>query len=134
MEATYAQDERREAMTGMPKVLLVDDAADICQLLIVHYAGKSYGVRVAYDGASALALAERDLPDLVILDLGLPDLDGLEVCRRLRRASAVPIVILTRRSDNAARDAGIAAGAIAYLTKPFEISDLDAAVDAALAR
>ncbi len=83
----------------------------------------------AYDGRSALELAQ---PDLIILDLGLPDMDGIEVCRQIRRSSQVPIVMLAKRNSESDRQRGLAAGANAYMTKPFEADELLAIVRALL--
>jgi DNA-binding response OmpR family regulator len=115
-----------------PKLLIVDDAPSITQLLVVFFHRENMNALAAYDGRTALDLARRAQPDLVILDLGLPDVDGLEVCRRLRQESAAPVVMLTKRAAESDRQAGLAAGASAYLTKPFEAAELLATVRALL--
>ncbi|WP_305082519.1 winged helix-turn-helix domain-containing protein [Oscillochloris sp. ZM17-4] len=92
-ESDRGQRKRRDAMSGAPKLLIVDDAADICQLPMVYYAGRGYGVWVAYDGGSAQGLAVRDQPDLILLDLGPPDIDGLEACRRSHAVNGVILSI-----------------------------------------
>jgi len=99
---------------------------DYEELVARHHAG--FNTLAAYDGRAALDLLQRINPDLIILDLGLPDMDGLDVCREIRQASMVPIVMLTKRSTEPDRQQGLAAGASAYITKPFDASDLQTTV------
>jgi DNA-binding response OmpR family regulator len=84
--------------------------------------------RGGFGSRAALNLAQQANPDLIILDLGLPDMDGLDVCREIRQASTVPIVILTRRNTEPDYQHGLAAGANAYITKPFDANDLQTTV------
>jgi DNA-binding response OmpR family regulator len=118
--------------TGAPTLLLVDDAPAITQLLTVYFHQAQLNTLVAYDGRTALELAQRAEPDLIVLDLGLPDLDGLLVCRQIRQHSAVPIVMLTKRAGEQERQQGLDAGASAYLTKPFDADALLTQVQALL--
>jgi DNA-binding response OmpR family regulator len=118
----------QDQLTDAPKLLIVDDAPDITQLLMVYFHQAGFNTLAAYTGRAALELAQRISPDLIILDLGLPDMDGLEVCREIRNASNVPIVMLTKRNTEADRQQGLAAGANAYITKPFDAHELQATV------
>ena len=108
----------------MLKVLVVDDEPQLLQALRINLTARQYEVVTAIDGTSALAIAARTLPDLVVLDLGLPDLDGAEVIRGLRQWTQVPIVVLSGRSDAADKVEALDAGADDYLTKPFSMDEL----------
>jgi two-component system, OmpR family, response regulator len=123
-----------DQIANAPKLLIVEDAPDINQLLTVYFHQAGYNPLAAYDGRAALDLFRRERPDLVILDLGLPDIDGLEVCRQLREESAVPVLMLTKRGELEDRVKGYAAGADVYLVKPFMIEEVQAAVQALLRR
>jgi len=117
------------------RVLVVEDDDAIAQVLQRSLRMEGYEVRVAEDGVSALEQAHVFLPDLVILDLGLPGLDGLEVARRLRsQADDVPILVLTARDAVESRVEGLDAGADDYLVKPFERQELLARLRALLRR
>lgn len=113
---------------------MVEDEREIASALAAELAHSGYDVRVEHDGLPALATARGWNPDLVLLDLGLPTLDGVEVCRRLRDSSAVPILILTARDSVGERVRGLDAGADDYLAKPFSLEELLARVRAALRR
>ncbi|HEY7075867.1 MAG TPA: response regulator transcription factor [Solirubrobacteraceae bacterium] len=118
-----------------PAVLLVDDDARILRMLERTLAAEGYDVSVAPDGGTALARIERSLPDLVVLDVKMPGLDGLAVTRRLRaKRLPVPILLLTAKDAVAERVAGLDAGADDYLVKPFDIAELTARVRALLRR
>ena len=117
-----------DQLADAPKLLIVDDAPDITQLLVVYFHQAGFNTLAAYDGRAALDLAQRAKPDLIILDLGLPDMDGLEVCQKIRQTSSVPIIMLTKRSAEPERQQGLAAGANAYITKPFDAHELQATV------
>src|SRR5881396_4358245 len=121
-----------DSTTG--RVLVVEDDAEIADVLRRTLRQEGHEVRSAGDGVEALQLAEDFVPDLVILDLGLPKLDGVEVCRRLRAASDVPILILTARTDTDDRVEGLDSGADDYLVKPFERKELLARMRALLRR
>jgi two-component system response regulator MprA len=116
-------------------VLLVDDDAPIRRMLERTLAAEGYDVVAAADGGAALAQVERSLPDLIVLDVAMPGMDGLAVTRRLRaKGLAVPILLLTARDALAERVAGLDAGADDYLVKPFEVDELTARVRALLRR
>jgi DNA-binding response OmpR family regulator len=116
------------------KILVVDDERSITDLLEYNLQRNGYQVVVARDGRQALRLAEAEQPDLVILDLMLPGLDGLDVCRVLRRESAIPIIMLTARDEEVERVVGLELGADDYVTKPFSVRELIARVKAVLRR
>jgi DNA-binding response OmpR family regulator len=118
----------------MASILLVEDALDLAQAVRRELAGAGYGVRHAADGLSAVCEFESEPPDLVILDWMLPGLDGLEVLRRIRAASAVPVLMLTARCEEVDRVIGLELGADDYLTKPFSMRELVARVRALLRR
>jgi two-component system response regulator MprA len=121
-----------DTVTG--RVLVVEDDAAIADVLRRALRQEGHEVRSAEDGVEALELAESFMPDLVILDLGLPKLDGVEVCRRLRAESDVPILILTARTDTDDRVEGLDSGADDYLVKPFERKELLARMRALMRR
>jgi DNA-binding response OmpR family regulator len=122
------------SMSGRPRVLVVEDDTDIAGVLRRSLDKEGYDVRVAGDGESALDEAGVFAPDAVVLDLGLPTLDGVEVCRRLRTDGDVPILILTARDALEARVEGLDSGADDYLVKPFEREELLARLRALLRR
>jgi two-component system, OmpR family, response regulator MprA len=123
------------SVTGRdPRVLVVEDDEEIAQVLQRSLRLEGYEVRVAGDGEAALDQSAAFNPDLVILDLGLPKLDGMEVARRLRSADDVPILMLTARDALEARVEGLDAGADDYLVKPFERQELLARLRALLRR
>jgi two-component system response regulator MprA len=117
-----------------PRVLVVEDDEEIAQVLQRSLRLEGYEVRVAGDGEAALDQSAAFNPDLVILDLGLPKLDGMEVARRLRSADDVPILMLTARDALESRVEGLDAGADDYLVKPFERQELLARLRALLRR
>ena len=116
------------------KILVVDDERSITDLLEYNLQHNGYQVIVAHDGRQALRLAQAEQFDLVILDLMLPGLDGLDVCRELRRESQVPIIMLTARDEEMDRVVGLELGADDYVTKPFSVRELMARVKAMLRR
>ncbi|MDX6632443.1 MAG: two-component system, OmpR family, response regulator MprA [Solirubrobacterales bacterium] len=116
------------------RVLVVEDDDEISDVLRRSLRQDGYEVRTAADGVEALALADEFVPDLVLLDLGLPRLDGVEVCRRLRAEGDVPILILTARTETGDRVEGLDSGADDYLVKPFERAELAARIRALLRR
>lgn len=118
----------------MAKILVVDDEAPIMDVLSYNLKRAGYEVVMAWDGEQALALARRELPDLIILDLMLPKLDGLEVCRALRRERDVPIIMLTARDEEIDRVVGLELGADDYVVKPFSVRELLARVKNVLRR
>jgi DNA-binding response OmpR family regulator len=118
----------------MKKVMVVDDEPKIVQLARDYLEHAGFAVVVAHDGKAALATARAENPDLVVLDLGLPELDGLDVARTLRAESNVPIVMLTGRSEESDKLVGLELGADDYVTKPFSPKELVARVRAVLRR
>ena len=114
----------------MTRVLVIDDEPQILRALSINLRARHYEVTTAATGAEALSAAARDRPDLVILDLGLPDLDGVDVVRGLRGWSSAPIIILSGRSDSADKVDALDAGADDYLTKPFAVDELLARIRA----
>jgi two-component system response regulator MprA len=121
-----------DADTG--RVLVVEDDEAIADVLRRTLRQEGHEVRSSVDGLDALVAAEEFVPDVVILDLGLPDLDGVEVCRRLRAESDVPILILTARGELGDRVVGLDSGADDYLVKPFERQELLARMRALMRR
>ena len=119
---------------GGPRVLVVDDEPAIRRFLCTSLTAHDYSVFEAVNGQEALAAVLAHRPDLVILDLGLPDLDGIEVTRLLREWSAVPIIILTVEEQESAKITALDAGADDYLTKPFGMGELLARMRVALRR
>ena len=119
----------------METVLVVDDEKNIRELIQLYLTNAGYRVVNAGDGAEALRLARADKPDLIVLDLMLPQVDGYEVCRRLRReGNDVPIIMLTARDDDVDKIVGLELGADDYMTKPFNPRELVARVKALLRR
>lgn len=118
----------------MPTVLIVDDEPKIVQLARDYLEHGGFTVLTAADGRSGLAIASRERPDLIVLDLRLPDIDGLDVTRSLRKESTIPIIMLTARGEEADKLVGLELGADDYMTKPFSPKELVARVRAVLRR
>jgi DNA-binding response OmpR family regulator len=118
----------------VPTVLIVDDDRRLAEVVTRYLERDGFAVAIADDGARGLEQALADPPDLVVLDLTLPAIDGLEVCRRLRREVSIPIVMLTARADEGDRVAGLELGADDYVTKPFSPRELTARIKAVLRR
>jgi len=116
------------------RVLVVEDDEEIADVLRRALRNEGYDVRTSADGVEALDVAAGFIPDLIVLDLGLPRLDGIEVCRRLRADSDVPILMLTARAETDDRVGGLDSGADDYLVKPFERKELLARIRALLRR
>jgi DNA-binding response OmpR family regulator len=126
-----AEDAQRESTQ---RILVVDDDPHIVRALRINLSANGYHVVVATDGRSALRAAGDTHPDLVVLDLGLPDLDGADVIAGLRGWTSVPIVVLSARTDSADKVAALDAGADDYVTKPFGMAELLARLRAAIRR
>ena len=116
------------------RILIVDDEPPIVDVLAYNLKRANYEVITAYDGQEALDKARAEQPDLIVLDLMLPGVDGLDVCRRLRQESGVPIIMRTARVEEADRVVGLELGADDYVTKPFSPRELVARVRATLRR
>jgi DNA-binding response OmpR family regulator len=112
----------------MKTILVVDDEPKITQLVRDYLERAGFGVIVAYDGKKALSLAKTERPDAVVLDLGLPQLDGLDFTREFRKTSNAPIIMLTARSEESDKLIGLELGADDYMTKPFSPKELVARV------
>ncbi len=115
-------------------VLVVDDEAAIAEAVRARLESEGYQVMVAGDGPEAIRVCEASRPDLVVLDLMLPGMDGLEVCERIQRERWIPVLMLTARTEEADKVAGFAVGADDYLTKPFSLRELAIRVRAILRR
>jgi two-component system KDP operon response regulator KdpE len=118
----------------MTSVLVVDDEPQIVRALRINLSARGYDVLTAYDGKTALSVAVEGKPDVVVLDLGLPDLDGVDVIAGLRGWSSMPIIVLSARTDSAAKVEALDAGADDYVTKPFGAKELLARMRAVLRR
>ena len=121
-------------MPDVARILVVDDEPKIVQLVRDYLERAGFAVSTARDGNEALMRARQERPDLIVLDLGLPQLDGLEVTRRLRRDSGVPIIMLTARDNETDKVVGLELGADDYVTKPFSPRELEARARAVLRR
>jgi len=117
-----------------PRVLIIEDDPNVSEVVARYLEREGYGVEAVTDGAEGLERALADPPDLVVLDLMLPSLGGLEVCRRLRQVAPVPVIMLTARGEEADRIAGLELGADDYVAKPFSPRELTARVKAVLRR
>lgn len=116
------------------RILVVDDEPAVSDLLVYNLRKAHYEVLVAPDGGEALRLAREKPPDLILLDLMLPIVDGLDVCRELRKTSDVPIIMITARGEEIDRVVGLELGADDYVTKPFSVRELMARIKAVLRR
>ncbi len=116
------------------KILIVEDERNIASFVSMYLKKERYTVDIARDGAEALAKFESTKPDLMVLDLMLPDMDGLEICRQIRSSSDVPILMLTARDDDVDKIVGLEVGADDYLTKPFNPRELVARIKTILRR
>ncbi len=117
-----------------PSVLLVEDETNLADAVRLNLEREGFDVRMAKDGVGGLAEARREAPDIIVLDIMLPDLNGLEVCRALRRESDVPILMLTALGEEVDKVVGLELGADDYVTKPFSMRELLARVRAILRR
>ncbi|MFJ2738846.1 response regulator [Streptomyces sp. NPDC087440] len=118
----------------MSRVLVVEDDPQLVRALVINLQARQYGVDAAPDGTSALRLAAEHRPDAVLLDLGLPDMDGLDVLKGLRTWTGAPVLVISARRGSPEKIAALEAGADDYLTKPFSMDELIARLRAALRR
>jgi DNA-binding response OmpR family regulator len=116
------------------RVLIVDDEENICELLKLELELDGYVCETALDGTSALAIFEAFHPDLVLLDLMLPGISGIEVCKEIAASSDVPVIMLTAKSETSDKIAGLEIGADDYITKPFDTRELLARIKALIRR
>ena len=119
---------------AVKKILIADDEPTLVSTLKYNLEREGYSVVIATDGEAAVGVARESHPDLIVLDIMMPRLNGLEVCRILRREMQVPIVILSARGDGRDRAAGVEAGADDYVTKPFSMAELIARIRLLLRR
>jgi two-component system, OmpR family, KDP operon response regulator KdpE len=115
-------------------ILVVDDEAQITRVLKTTLSTRGYGIRTAADGEQAMQTMKAWAPDLIITDLRMPNVDGLELCRRVRKESRIPIIVLSVKGEEAIKVEALDAGADDYITKPFSINELLARVRATLRR
>ncbi len=116
------------------KILVVDDDSNICELLRLYLEKDGFDTVVANDGAQALQCVAASEPDLILLDIMMPDLDGWQVCREIRKTSNVPIIMLTAKGETFDKVLGLELGADDYITKPFETKEVVARIKAVLRR
>jgi CheY-like chemotaxis protein len=122
---------------GKGRILVVEDDIDISKMLRIYFDSQGYEVLIANRGNDALEICRRKLPNVVVLDIQLPDIDGYEICRSLRsntRTSYVPIIFLTQKDERSDKIAGLELGADDYITKPFDIEELKLRVEGAIRR
>ena len=122
------------AKTEMEKILIVEDDAGISDFVNAELTHEGYSTCTAFDGRQALDIFEKESPDLILLDVMLPELSGLEVLRRIRKTSDVPVIMVTARGETYDKVNGLNAGADDYIAKPFEIEELLARMNAVLRR
>ena len=118
-----------------PRLLIVEDDVDISNMLRIFFGAQGYDVETAYRGSEALEKTRQTMPQLIILDIMLPDIDGYEVCRNLRlnaRTSHIPVIFLTQKDERSDKLKGLEMGADNYITKPFDIEEMLAAIERAL--
>ena len=119
---------------SLGKILVVDDDLNICELLRLYIEKEGFSVVTANDGAQALKLFEKEQPDLIMLDIMLPELDGWQVCREIRKTSKCPIIMLTAKGEVFDKVLGLELGADEYVVKPFEAKEVVARIRAVLRR
>ena len=116
------------------KILIVDDDENICELLNLYLKKDGFDTSIAYNGRQAVELAEKYNPDLILLDIMLPELDGWQVCREIRKKSEGPIIMLTAKGETFDKILGLELGADDYVTKPFDTKEVVARIKAGLRR
>lgn len=130
----YAGNSEVLHMHTRPHILVVDDEPQITRVLRTSLSAQGYEIRVAGDGEAALEISKDFAPDLVITDLAMPNMNGIELCRQIRRVSQVPILVLSVRGEERSKVEALDSGADDYITKPFSTSELLARIRAALRR
>ncbi len=126
--------KKEEAGKGGPKVLVIDDEENVCELISLYFEKAGFQIVCTGDGNQGVEMVKTEKPDLVILDLMLPGVDGLDICKDIRRASNIPLIMLSARVDEVDRVLGLEIGADDYVTKPFSPRELLARVKAVLRR
>jgi DNA-binding response OmpR family regulator len=126
--------KRDETGTGGPRVLVIDDEENVCELIALYFEKAGYEIISTGDGNEGIEMIRSQKPDLVILDLMLPGMDGLDVCKEIRKTSNIPLIMLSARVDEVDRVLGLEIGADDYVTKPFSPRELLARVKAVLRR
>ena len=121
-------------MTQAHTILVVEDEASIASFVALYLKNAGYQVKAVGSGSAALNQVAAGMPSMIILDLNLPDMDGIEICRRIRKSSDVPILMLTARDEDVDKIIGLEVGADDYLTKPFNPRELVARVKSVLRR
>lgn len=121
-------------MAAHTRVLVVDDDSNICELIRLYLEKEGFLVSISYDGKKALEAFKEHAPDIVILDIMLPGMDGWQVCREIRRMSAIPIIMLSAKDETFNKVLGLELGADDYMVKPFEPKELIARIRAVLRR
>ena len=121
-------------MVNKQKILIVDDDENIAELISLYMTKECFETQIVYDGESALKAADTFAPDLIILDLMLPGIDGYQVCREIRQKSQTPIIILSAKGEIFDKVLGLELGADDYMEKPFDTKELVARVKAVLRR
>ncbi len=121
-------------MSKTRKILIVDDDTNICELLRLYIEKEGFETAIAYNGVQALKLFEQEKPELIMLDIMLPELDGWQVCREVRKTSQVPIIMLTAKGEVFDKVLGLELGADDYVVKPFEAKEVVARIHAVLRR
>ena len=116
------------------KILVVDDDKNICELLRLYLENDGYTVSLAYDGESALKVFQEFRPDIILLDIMLPKMDGWQVCREIRKTSETPIIMVTAKGETFDKVLGLELGADDYIVKPFETKEVVARIKAVLRR
>ncbi len=116
------------------KILVVDDDQNICEVLRLYLVKEGYEVTVANDGAAALEIYEKEKPDMVLLDVMMPRMDGWETCRRIRQQGSTPVIMLTAKGDTFDKVLGLELGADDYVVKPFDAKEVVARIKAVLRR
>jgi len=123
-----------ETGVSKPKILVIDDEENVCELITLYFEKAGYDVVCSGDGMEGIEMIRSQKPDLVILDLMLPGMDGLDVCKEIRKFSNIPLIMVTARVDEVDRVLGLEIGADDYVTKPFSPRELLARVKAVLRR
>ena len=121
-------------MDKQQTVLIADDEAQIREILRIYFEKEGFKVVEAADGAAAIIQVQASKPDIVVLDIMMPVLDGLEVCRQVRKISDIPIIMLTAKDEDDDRILGLEIGADDYITKPFSVKEIDARIQSVIRR